>query len=281
MQKSLNSNSVVYLLIHVVVFLLGLFFVSSSDELLATAGFEGDALNNLSNLGVAIGTSIIATGLVGWVIFFYVRYTKEQEERRLRLESIGLVDAFAGRSVHIKDEYQERFAAARQKIDFYGFGLRALREDFLNEFPMWLSKAKIRVLLIDPSWPNGEFSTADQRDIEENNSIGSIGEDVSMFIKSTLKLKKNFPDSFDVRLYTCLPSVNYCRVDGEIFWGPYIVGEQSRNTPTFLVSQSGPLFTVFSEHFEKMWSDEKLSRPAFKAKGRGKFVSSLDEETTD
>ena len=270
MNKSQNTT---YLLIHIIIFLIGLITIVSAEQissLVKTSNYK-----TLESLIIAVGTSIVATGIVGWVLFFYLQREKNENEKIERVLSSGIIDSFTGRSVHIKDEYVSRFDNSREKIDFIGFGLRSLREDQLENFPRWLSHSKIRVLLIDPTYPSKSASYSDQRDAEEINSPGSISIDVKKFLEETLEIKQRFPENFQIRLYRCLPSINYCRVDNEIFWGPYLVHEQSRNSPTFLISDQGPLFAVYANHFEKIWNDEELSRSAHSLTGKTEFSSVL------
>ena len=65
---------------------------------------------------------------------------------------------------------------------------------------------------------------------------------------------------FQVRLYKVLPSVNYFRVDDEAFWGPYLMLEPSRNTPTILIKRGGVLYDKLRNHFDAIWSDDSFSR---------------------
>ena len=82
------------------------------------------------------------------------------------------------------------------------------------------------------------------------------------FVRQTSSLIRgvNKPHPFQVRLYRCLPSVNILRVDDELFWGPYLIREQSRNCPTFIVRRGGILFSRFTAHFDSIWADDNLSR---------------------
>jgi hypothetical protein len=119
---------------------------------------------------IAIGTSVSATGVCGWAIYFWIRVTDNSTQALARIRQIGIIDAFPARSVPIRPEYERRFNAARDQIDFLGFGLRALREDFGDSFSAWLNHTRIRVLLVDPEAPSSELTYADQRDREEGNS---------------------------------------------------------------------------------------------------------------
>ena len=142
-----------------------------------------------------------------------------------------------------------------------GFGLKALREDYLSEFPIWKQKANVRVFLIDPEYPNSEVPYAHQRDVEEADASGTIMQQVRRFVSDTKDVRvSEGSHSFEIRLYKCLPSVNIFRVDNQMFWGPYLIKQPSRNSPTFLIRKA-VLFDRLVEHFERIWKDDSLSRP--------------------
>lgn len=216
-----------------------------------------------SLLFTAVGTSLVATGIAGWVIFFWIRANEERTNALRALDDVGIVNAFAAaRSVPIRHEYESRFASSREQISIMGFGLRALREDFGDRFPEWARRTRVRVLLLDPEAPGGSVSYADQRDLEESNPLGSIRRDVIAFLAFTNDLRKAHPDSFQVRLYKCLPSVNVCVIDHEAFWGPYFVGQQSRSTVTFACRKGGHMYDALVRHFDLIWDGHSLSREA-------------------
>jgi hypothetical protein len=50
-----------------------------------------------------------------------------------------------------------------------------------------------------------------------------------------------------------LPAINLLRADHEIFWGPYLMGQQSRNTPTLIAQRGGFLFDALKAHFDALW----------------------------
>jgi hypothetical protein len=244
----------VYVLAHVVVFLIGL--------LLITHG---------GTIAVSIGTSLVATGVAGWVVFVYVFLSQTATQQIALLAHFGFVSAFEARAARIRREYDERLATARKNIDVMGFGLRALREDYLADFARWASLAPVRILLIDPEGPHPDTTYARQRDLEEYNTPGAIESDVRQFVRKTKDLTAQGNGSrFQIRLYTCLPSVNIFRIDDELFWGPYLIRDQSRNMPTFVVRHPGVLFLRLCQHFESIWSDPKMrstpesvTRPGF------------------
>jgi hypothetical protein len=248
----LHPEHQVYFLIHVLLFVGGL--------LVAQLGGQ---------IWLVIGTSVAATGICGWAIFLWLRITEQSTQGQRRIQGLGLTDAFAARSVPIRPEYERRFISARQQIDFLGFGLRALREDFGDQVETWLRRVPVRILLVDPEAPTPGWSYAYQRDREELNSPGSIATDVVNFLRAMEPVKNRFLELLHIRLYTCLPAINVCRIDDEIFWGPYVLGAQSRNTPTFLVSRTGTLFNVLRSHYEQIWTDPRYSRDGFQRTEQG------------
>jgi hypothetical protein len=237
----------IYLLGHATAALLGLVLV-----------LVGSRLGGVTGAGLfAVGTSLTAAGLSGWMIFTYIVVSERTAERLELLQRFGLVNAFEGRAVLIKKEYDTRLRVAKDRVDVLGFGLRSLREDYRDQFERWKHQAAVRVLLIDPDFPSGELSYAAQRDSEETDERGSIAEQVHRFVRDA---SGALDDRFQIRLYRCLPSVNIFRVDDDLFWGPYFVRELSRNAPTFLVRSGGVLFDKFVSHFERIWDDDALSR---------------------
>jgi len=238
-----RTRYVLYWALHVVMFVIGVALVKSDSQLL-----------------VSVGESLIAGGIAGFVIFWYVLETERVGSLLEALQDFGLQKIHATRGVPIRQEYDAAIAKASDSMDILGFGLRSLLEDYESSFGSWAARAKIRVLLLDPEFPSARSSLAEQRDREENNQKGDIGRDVREFVRRTSPLVSRGDGRFQVRLYRCLPSVNIFRIDGVLFWGPYLVGSQSRNMPTLVVKKGGALFTVFEGQFEAIWSSNEFSR---------------------
>jgi hypothetical protein len=194
--------------------------------------------------------------VTGWVVFVYVRLSERRSEALEIVNRFGFVGAFEARAARIKPEYDQRLARASEHIDIMGFGLKALWEDYHEQFPEWKRRVHVRILLIDPDSPYAE-----QRDEEELEIKGSIRSSVKRFLRETERLRADrTKHRFEIRLYTCLPSVNIFRIDDEMFWGPYLIRAQSRNAPTFVL-QHGVLYRRLLQHFETVWTDDVLSRP--------------------
>ena len=209
---------------------------------------------------LAIGGSLVAAGVAGHVLYLHVRWSQKEESRLEEIRHAGIERVFEKRSVAMRSEYDSRLERASNSIDILGFGLQHLREDHLEHFPDWANRAKVRILVIDPESPSIETPYANQRDIEEGSKEGQIAQDVRAMASSCRELLTNDASRFEMRLYTCLPSINIFRIDDEVFWGPYFVGGVSRNMPTFLLDGGGFVGMAIMEHFERIWTDSALSR---------------------
>jgi hypothetical protein len=208
------------------------------------------------------GLSIIAAGVTGLVMVGYIIVTDTVRNQITVLQSFGIRDYFDSNTTAIRGEYAARLNGRNRQIDVLGLGLSHLRQDFGRQLESWATYGSVRILLIDPSFPTAEFAIADQRDIEEREPLGSIKGEVREWLRETSQLRQDHPDSFQVRLYRCTPTITMVRVGKEAFWSPYLMYRRSSSTPTMLVHQGGLLFDVITEHFEEIWSSDKLSRNA-------------------
>jgi hypothetical protein len=226
--------------------------------LLIVLGFLVCAYRTSDSIWFAVGTSLSATGIAGMVAYAHVLVSDQMDKQIDLISVFGIVDAFESRSIRIRTEYEQRLDAVREKIDIMGFGLRAFREDFREHLPRWRKHAQIRILLIDPEFPTPELSFAVQRSVEEQGN--DITTDVRNFVAEFGPLLRKSKKDLQIRLYRCLPSINIFRIDDELFWGPYLMNELSRNVPTLVVRRGGVLFSRFEQHFDTIWTSEQLSR---------------------
>lgn len=102
----------------------------------------------------AIGTALIATGAAGAVIYLYISRTDTLRLQLEALSKLGISAAYDRRAAQIRDEYATRLAKAKVAIDVIGFGLSDFRRDYVSELPSLASRDRIRILLIDPIYPD-------------------------------------------------------------------------------------------------------------------------------
>ena len=248
-QKGLTARTWLYLACHAILVLTGLILMLIDSDSVTTRKY----LN-------AIGGSLVAMGVGGAVLFLMVWLDRKESRRVHDIREYGLNRIFSVRSVGIKVEYDRRLAHASKAIDIMGFGLRHLREDYGSDFQQWAEKATVRILMLDPDFPSKNNPIADLRDVEEKNDRGEIKKDVMRMIRMSGDIVKDNNLNFRIRLYRCLPSINLFRIDQDVFWGPYFVGDVSRNMPTFLMEGGGRLSSRLIEHFDQIWASEEFSR---------------------
>lgn len=248
LKNTLSARHGLYLSCHAILALVGLVLML----------FDWPNIK-LATLMVAVGASLLAMGFGGTVLFLS-RWMEQTESERLdTIRDSGLRWVFPARAAAIKDEYDRRLAGAATAIDILGFGLKALREDYRDEFAVWARRAKVRILILDPDFPNEDESIAELRDREEDSTRGTIRTDVGQFLAACDHLLNDPARRFRVRLYRCLPTINLFRIDREVFWGPYLIRDVSRNMPTLLM-ENGRLTERLIEHFDHIWNSDDFSR---------------------
>ncbi|KLN62173.1 hypothetical protein WH96_01160 [Kiloniella spongiae] len=244
-----SPTSYIWFSLHTLIFVAGVAFLHIPQ----LKAFLGEALAS------GIGTSFIATGATGVVLFLYIFLNDDLKNKFETLRLSGLSHAFNGRSTRIREEYDNRIKESH-KIDVIGFGLSQFRQDHLKNFAEWSKTKKIRILLLDPKMPSCDEAYAKQRDIEESNPTDTIIPDINKFVSDFQGLKGVDKKNFQVRYMRALPSVNIFKMDDEVFWGPYLIGEQSRNTMTFVAQKGGFVYKQLADHFETIWTSKDFSR---------------------
>jgi hypothetical protein len=242
MRSWLSPTSQMWLSIHLFLVVLGMLCMTTEGETIFGA-----------TLAQSLGSSVLATGIVGMALYLYVRLAERTQDRLQVLTDAGIVSVFRHRSVRIKSHYDERLRVAK-RIDLIGLGLSSFREDYADDFAEWSRRANVRILVLDPNFPTKSQSLADYRDVEEQGMKGEIRRDVEAFQKAVDEDAGINRVRFEVRRMRSIPAINLLRIDDEIFWGPYLMAERSRNTPTLLVQRGGFMFDDLEKHFEATWA---------------------------
>lgn len=242
LRRYLNATTITWALLHIIMVLVGL-LVMHWQIINQQIGVE---------LAAGLGVSIMSTGVVGLILFLYVVLSDTTRSRLKALNEAGLDAVFSFRSVRMKSEYDRRLADAK-RIDVVGYGLGSFLEDYASEFGKWSKQAKVRLVVVNPKVSKGTTSFADLRDIEEGRNPGKTTADVSRLIRTIQADRKIDRSNFEVRLMDAIPSINVMIIDDEIFWGPYLLATQSRNTFTMTVRRGGYMFEALEGHFKKLW----------------------------
>jgi len=157
----LTPTNLIWLFGHLVLFLVGIFFLNA-DHLLGIS----------KEIAEGVGSALIATGVAGEVLFLYVALSDTTRSRLELFTQAGLLKIFPHRSVRMRDEYDARLKEAHE-VDVLGFGQSSFRQDYSSQFQQLSVRATVRIILIDPDFPSLQCSLANLRDAEEGNHQGS------------------------------------------------------------------------------------------------------------
>jgi len=223
----------IYFLVNTILILIGAIFYSNDFK--------------------SIGSSLIAAGISGyiiyWAIFVNKKKTKSEVEILNRLKEFGILNFHEKRLLYF--EYSEARKKTKEHLDILGFGLHTFFEDNKENLSSWSNNFKIRILLLNPNNLNCK-----QRDYEEGDPEGKLKNDI--FYATKIVLDLNNP-RVKIKWYNAIPVTNILRMD-EIMWvGPYFIKERSRNAYVITLNKNGLLFNKYLSHFEKIWDDPKLS----------------------
>ena len=162
---------------------------------------------------------------------------------------------FPTRAVTIKPEYDDRLSLMRNHLDVLAWSLVSFREDHRRNLAKWVNKGiQVRLLLVNPDTPAGEM-LCELQDTVEGRPTGSTAGEISTFLSEV----RPIVGGLEVRVSDLHPGTNIFRVDGEIFFGPYLADDVSRNAPTGIVSEDHWLYYRLLAHFEWMWNRGAVS----------------------
>ena len=160
-----------------------------------------------------------------------------------------------GRSVTIRREYDVRLSRMEECLDILAWGLASFREDYRNHLTEWEARGiQVRILLVNPDSPSGKL-LCDLQDRLEGRAVESTANDVRTFLAEVKPLAR----LREVRVSDFHPGLNIFRIDGVIFFGPYLAGTVSRNAPTGIVSNDHWLYEKLLGHFECLWEYASVS----------------------
>jgi hypothetical protein len=242
------------------------YLLSNALVLACGAGLLAAAFNDTWN---DVAVSLLAAGVVGVLFFYYTWLDVGDDESRQLLERSRLTGAYEDRNDEQSRDYRGLVRSARHHVDILGFGLRSFRQGFVIGDEPWPEKALVRILLIDPNFPDEDRSYADQRDVEEESTYKQNRIDVEEFARTChqrlatsreVAAAEGQGARFDIRLFQCLPSVTIFRVDHVLYWGPYLIGRTNQQCPVVKVEAGGYLFEQLVGHFEAIWADNERSR---------------------
>ena len=231
-------DQIVYLLINLVIFLFAFLFIF--------IGYNPDNTDRKNAIYLAIGTSLIAAGIVGTFEFW-----KELSKNKM-LEKInnvilegGLDYIFPKRDL---DKYDYLMRNLSSKLDITGYSLNAFYESYVDlivEKVRQIPSINIRILVVSPE---SEFSK--HRATLEGKSYESVKNSID-------RLKKKFSsfENINIKQINTPLTTMIFKIDNVMFVGPHFYKKPSKSTLTIELNRDGWLYEEFEEEFEKLWRD--------------------------
>lgn len=144
-----------------------------------------------------------------------------------------------------------------KQLDGIAFGLKSFRSNRRQDILNCLTNGMhMRLLVMDP---NGQF--IGQREIEENVSAGSMTKSIEDLVEWANKLNTDSGNGkIEVRYYNAMTLDFYWRIDDSLYIGPYMYDVESQQTITYKFKKGKKGFQLYTDYFEKLWTDAKLSK---------------------
>ena len=203
-----------------------------------------------SMVWVSIGCSLIASALVILLTALLVDVKTINPLDDWKLKTITSTRA------EINSDCELEMERARHQIDVVAFGLRSFRTTHTDKQILAKLRKGInyRILTMDAQ---SEFVAA--REDEENNK--NIKDSIEELVKWADELNRNNTrGKIVVKGYSSMTLDFYWRVDNAIYIGPYWHGYESQQTITYKFIKGGKGFKTYSEYFEKLWNNDKLTK---------------------
>ena len=196
----------------------------------------------------SIGSPIIASGVVGFIYYYYLKRERRYEKGIELADEWGLLEIHPDR--RNRDRYQKALDGCQEKLHIQAISLRRFYDDFNHMLDTLKRRdVEVRLLLLNPESENLDWiAEGDPYYSDLQNRINQSAEDFSEINM----------DNLEVKFYNGLPQ-NYFRVDDRVFIGPYFSNISSRNTVTFLTEADKSLAEQYKQNFQDSW--EEYSKP--------------------
>ncbi|MBE9143833.1 hypothetical protein [Planktothrix mougeotii] len=231
-----------YQLLNLFILSIGVIFT------LASLMFDKNNNEDLKTILISIGTSIISSSII---VFLSSRYLIKESETNELINEWRLSGMYLTRA-EMNRETDDILDKCQKQIDIIAFGLKSLREE---KSSLIKKKVKagihIRILTINPKSKYLAQREKDEQEIEGQikNTIYELENWVAQ-----LKAIASHPSNIELKYYNCLPLDFYCRVDDNVFLGPYMYGKSSQKTFSYEFRYGGLGFDYWTRYFEELWS---------------------------
>lgn len=196
-----------------------------------------------------IGLSFISTGLVTILTIFVISDDDEKDDLYLKW---GIVQIYKTRS-EMNSHTAEVFPSMTNEYCQIAFGVKSLRDAYDKLFVKKVRNGlKVRFITMHP---NSKFLI--EREIVENKQQGEIRKtiiDLIAWIEKLRGIAKN-PNDVQIKFYDSLPLDFYCKIDDNLYIGPYLFGKESQQTISYRFLPSGLGYKYYTEYFDDLWNN--------------------------
>jgi hypothetical protein len=231
-------DQIIYLLGDIVLFLLAFLFIYK--------GYNPKNTDQRNAVYLAIGTSLIAAGIVALLELWKDLSRNKMLERINNVILDGGINfVFPKRDL---DKYDLLMKNFNNKLDIVGYSLNAFYEsyaDLLVEKTQETPSMIVRMLLVNP-----ESDASKHRAEMEGKSSKSVEDSVNR-----LKQKFNDAKNIEIRQINSPLTTMIFRIDETMFVGPHFYKKPSKSTLTLELDKDGWLYQEYEKEFEKLWQD--------------------------
>ena len=195
-----------------------------------------------------IGISFISTGIVTILTIFVISDDDEQDALYTKW---GMIQIYRTRS-EMNSHTATVFPIMKNEYCQIAFGVKSLRDAYDKLFEQKVKKGlKIRFITIHP---NSIFLR--ERERVENKQSGEIRKtilDLISWIEKLQRLAKN-PTDIQIKFYDSLPLDFYCKIDNNLYIGPYLYNKESQQTISYRFLPGGLGFEYYTDYFDDLWN---------------------------
>ncbi len=203
----------------------------------------------------SIGCSLIASALVILLNTFLVDAQLNNPLDDWKLKTITSTRA------EINSDCEMELERAKCCVDIVAFGLRSFHTTHTDQQILTQLKKGINYRILTMS-PDSTFIAA--REAEENNK--NIKDSILEMVEWADTLNaKNSRGKIVIKGYSSMTLDFYWRVDNVVYIGPYWNGYESQQTITYKFLRGGKGFKTYSDYFEKLWHNDKITKYLTKA----------------
>ena len=201
---------------------------------------------------LSIGLSFVGTGIVTIITVLAMDTDDDSNDF---VSEWGVEQIYSTRS-----EMNSHTAVVlpNMKKEYYtiAFGVKSLRDAYDKLF-MEKVKHGLKIKFITMH-PDSKFLV--EREKIEQKQVGEIRKTIIDLISWIEKLKKiaRNPNNVQIKFYDSIPLDFFCKIDDNIYIGPYLYGKESQQTISYRFSETGKGFTYYLDYFNNLWDNPMM-----------------------